>query len=90
MEGSKLLKLNRQISKFYLKLDKNGEYYAETVRSQRNLISKSNNFVVHDFVGQHDFLKFISLFSNCLETNKEFKACYDNKAKIELQKCMEN
>ena len=85
-----LLKLNRQISKIYQKLNKNGQYYEEIVKSQRTWISKNRNFVVHDFEKQRDFLRFISLFSDCLETNKEFNDCYDNTAKIELQKCMGN
>ena len=85
-----LIKLNRQISKIYQKLDKNGEYYEEIVQSQRTWISKTLNFVAHDFERQRDFLRFISLFSDCLETNKEFKDCYENTAEIELQKCMGN
>tara|TARA_Y100000991_G_scaffold95072_1_gene71687 strand:- start:27 stop:710 length:684 start_codon:yes stop_codon:yes gene_type:complete len=83
-----LLKLNRQISEIFQKLDKNGEYYEEIVSSQKTWLSKTPNFVVHDFERQRDFLKFISLFSDCLKINKEFRDCYDNTAKIELQKCM--
>ena len=62
-----LLKLNRQISEIFQKLDKNGEYYEEIVSSQKTWLSKTPNFVVHDFERQRDFLKFISLFSDCLK-----------------------
>ena len=63
----KLYKLDSQIGAIYQKLNPKGKYYKEIVKNQKKWISKSNSFGIYDFERQRDFLKFSSLFANCLQ-----------------------